>query len=191
MFRKIQTLLLRIRDSARAPATDPSPYAGHYDYGRMMRSPTEQGSPAQGSPTGSSPTGGGLSDLLLAQYLVQETDRAANPLRWREASSGALACESNGVRVALEEIQSRGGRFLALRLTCGEDTTQLIEPFNRHFFGAKNDHRQVAELLNRLQTLAIAQIARRREEAMRNSERIRQSLYRRLILGDYNSPPGD
>jgi hypothetical protein len=138
--------------------------------------------PPEAEPPASLPERGQVSSLLVVQFLVQETERVQNPLRWTESPSGFTA-EVHGVTLELGEFQTRSGHFVSLRLRHLYDSAEIVEPLNRHFFGEKDDRRQTAELLKHLDKLATAQVAARHEEALRNRESIQQWLFRRVLLG--------
>jgi hypothetical protein len=148
------------------------------------------GSPASGDPV----TPGALSEVLVMEYLVQETDRPVDPILWKDSDSDRLLAQVHGVKLELQEFNTRTGHFLSLTLTYGEHTARLTEPAQPPLFGrtkGNEDHRKVALLLVTLHKLAAAQIARRRQEAIRNQDQIRQSLFRRLIFGDGGKSPRD
>lgn len=136
-----------------------------------------------GSPFASPPR---LSDTLALEFLLQETERTGLlALSWTEAAEGGgYAAEVNGVRLRLEEFPRREGRCLCLTLLHREETAHLMETVRRRFFWEERRGERVGELLARLLEAVRGQVRRKRENALRDRERIKQSIYRRMILGD-------
>ena len=127
-----------------------------------------------------------LTDVFVAQYLLQETEAVVNPISWRELDSGGFETEMNGVQIRLEESHTRTGALLFLTMISGHYRIAITEPQNTAVFGRKykdDDQRRLAELLRKLESTVQEQCARRRQFEAAHAGRIREAILQKVVFG--------
>ncbi len=127
-----------------------------------------------------------LTEELVLEYLVQQTEDGTESLPWQEMKCGGFRTQLNDVVVELCEIPSRAGTHWCLTLTRELDKVYVQEPQAVSVFGRRyksESDRVTAERMRELARMAGDQCEARRQRAWEQREQIRQNVFRRLMFG--------
>lgn len=127
-----------------------------------------------------------VSDLNLIRHLLQATQGAPEPLRWRRRGPGEFHATLNGVRLSLSLMQSESGFLRCLSLSNGAEKTRIEEPPNEAPFGSKyrgEEDQLLAESLQLLMESVAEQCAPKRSSAWDLRDSIREALFNRVLFG--------
>lgn len=129
-----------------------------------------------------------ISNSYIVQYLLDGTQQVPETICWREKCAEQMGYTTvvEGVEVILELEYSRAGSHLVLKFRHNDDEFRIGEPTGGGWLGRKfstEDERQLVALFRELIALVTSQCAARRLRAVRNQERIREQISRRLLFG--------
>lgn len=128
-----------------------------------------------------------LSDLYVAQYLLDATLRAEGPLEWQAEESGGYRTHVNGVRLSLFHARTVGWTGLCLQFSRGDEVALVEEPRPVALFGRRfrdDDDQRLSEAMQRLARVVAEQCRKRRMRAWDLRESIRENLFRRVLFPD-------
>lgn len=128
-----------------------------------------------------------VSDLYVAQYLLEATQAVESPLAWLADEAGSYSTHLNGVKLSLFHARTLGWTGLCLSLSRGEEVTRIDEPRPVALFGRKfrtDDEKRLSEAMQELDRAVAGQCQARRKRAWTLRESIRESLYRQILFPD-------
>ncbi len=125
-----------------------------------------------------------ISETYVVQYLLQASMSGGDPVQWYEKESDGFAAQNRGIKLDFDHIPTRAGGRKHLTLSCGMEKVFISEPARTGIFTEKyatpDDHR-LAHLMRDLWTACRRQCAARRNRGAEVSNRIRESIFQRLI----------
>ncbi|WP_321473005.1 hypothetical protein [uncultured Paludibaculum sp.] len=128
-----------------------------------------------------------VSDLYVAQYLLDATQAAESPLVWQAEDGGSFSTHLNGVKLSLFHARTLGWSGLCLSLSRGEEVTYVEEPRPVALFGRKfrtDDDERLSAVIQHLAHAVSRQCQARKLRAWTLRDSIRESLYRRILFPD-------
>ncbi|MBN9662740.1 MAG: hypothetical protein J0H49_31365 [Acidobacteria bacterium] len=128
-----------------------------------------------------------VSDLYVAQFLLDATQAAQPPLEWQLEDGGVYSAHLNGVRLSLFHARTMGWSGLCLSFSRGDEVAHIEEPRPVALFGRKfrnEDEERLAGALKELARAISSQCHLRKMRAWDLRDSIRESLYRRILFPD-------
>ncbi len=128
-----------------------------------------------------------VSDLYVAQFLLDATQTAHAPLEWQVEEGGSFFAHLNGVRLSLFHSRTMGWSGLCLSFSRGDEVAYIEEPRPVALFGRKfrnEDDQRLSVALKDLSRSVSAQCHARKLRAWDLRDSIRESLYRRILFPD-------
>ncbi|MGJ5815401.1 hypothetical protein [Paludibaculum fermentans] len=128
-----------------------------------------------------------VSDLYVAQFLLDATQTPQAPLEWLVEEGGSFSAHINGVRLSLFHSRTMGWSGLCLSFSRGDEVAYIEEPRPVALFGRKfrnDDDQRLAAALKDLYQSVSSQCHARRLRAWDLRDSIRESLYRRILFRD-------
>lgn len=127
-----------------------------------------------------------ISEMYVAQYLLQNTRDAAPPLVWYDRESGGFVATVSGVHVELGREQSVIGSRVTLTLSRGTDRVYISEPPVATLGGRyrNEEHRRLAETMKDLERAVLEQCASRRNQSSQVRDRIKNGIFRQLLFNE-------
>jgi hypothetical protein len=128
-----------------------------------------------------------VSDLYVAQFLLDATQTSQAPLEWQADEGGSYCAHLNGVRLNLFHSRTMGWSGLCLSFSRGDEVAYIEEPRPVALFGRKfrsDDEERLADALKELARSVSTQCHARKLRAWDLRDSIRESLYRRILFPD-------
>ena len=125
-----------------------------------------------------------ISDAYAVQFLLEETLRHSSPLIWHETETECYTTELRGIAVELAVVRWRSGPRVFLTFSSDPEQVGVTEPLNHGFFRRKyenSDDERLAGLMRQLAAAAASQCAARTQRTTETLEKVRESVYRRLM----------
>lgn len=128
-----------------------------------------------------------VSDLYVAQFLVEATQAADGALEWQVDDAGSYYTHLNGVRLSLFHSRTMGWSGLCLSFTRDAEVAYIEEPrpvalFSRKF--RSDEDLCLSDALKDLARAVSSQCHARKIRAWNLRDSIRESLYRRILFPD-------
>ncbi|MGC4049779.1 MAG: hypothetical protein QM757_09730 [Paludibaculum sp.] len=128
-----------------------------------------------------------VSELYIAQFLLEATQASDGPLQWHLLDGGSYCTQLNGVRLTLFHSRSMGWSGICLSFSQGDEVTYIEEPhpvtlFSRKF--SSDDDMHLSDTLNGLARAVSSQCNARKVKAWGLRDSIRESLFRRVLFPD-------
>lgn len=128
-----------------------------------------------------------VSDLYIAQFLLEATQTSDSPLQWQLGDGGSYCTHLNGVRVSLFHSRSMGWSGICVSFSQGDEVTYIEEPHPIALFARKfnsDDDMRLSDTLNDLSRAVSSQCNARKVKAWGLRDSIRESLFRRVLFPD-------
>jgi hypothetical protein len=128
-----------------------------------------------------------LSDSYVVRYLLKGTADSPPTILWTDLPGPGYRALLNGIEIELLFVPARDGGRHFLTFSDGIYRTHVSEPaargvFRRHFAG--NDEEELAELFRDLVRAASRQCTQRTAAGFATSQRIRETILRRLLFNE-------